>query len=500
MASEIRVDKITHTAGVGTITPSPTGVHIAGIVTGTTFSGSGASLTNLPAANLTGTVADARFPATLPAASGANLTSLPAANLTGALPAISGANLTGIAATDNVRTGILDVAGIATFRSDVLVGSAVTLSESGVAAAGLAITCKSLNGQQFSHRNVWINGEFSVAQRGTQQTSITSLSGYATGGPDRCFVVVANHGTWTVKQGTDAPPGFQNCMEMIATTGDSSVGSDASVRWWQRFEGQNLQRFAKGTSSAKEFTLSFYIKSATTGTYAFELLDYDSSNRHMVKTYTVDAADTWEYKSITFPADTTGAFDNDNANSLAAEFWLVAGSDYTSGGTMTAWASLANNKRAGGHTANAGASDNDYVRITGVQLEVGNQATEYEHKTHHEELSACQRYYYKIVGTDSDMAAFGFNYSSSAHYFNIEFPVPMRDYPTYTGSATAARIFAQNIGQDFNLSSLAIVGNMTNAYPKRVTLYVSQGGATAGEGGLLSIQNDEGYLEFSSEL
>ena len=159
--------------------------------------------------------------------SGANLTSLPAGNLTGTLPAISGANLTGIAATDNVRTGILEVAGIATFRSDVLVGSAVTLSESGVAAAGLAITCKSLNGQQFSHRNVWINGEFSVAQRGTEQTSITSLSGYATGGPDRCFVVVANHGTWTVKQGTDSPPGFQNCMEMIATTGDSSGGSDA---------------------------------------------------------------------------------------------------------------------------------------------------------------------------------------------------------------------------------------------------------------------------------
>ena len=220
----------------------------------------------------------------------------------------------------------------------------------------------------------------------------------------------------------------------------------------------------------------------------------------MVKTYTVDAADTWEYKTITFPADTTGAFDNDHNNSLAAEFWLVAGSDYTSGGTQTTWASMANNKRAGGHTANAGASDNDYVRITGVQLEVGNQATEYEHKTHHEELSACQRYYYKIVGDDSDMAAFGFNYSGSAHYFNVEFPVPMRTYPTYTGSATDARIFAQNIGQDFNLSSLAIVGNMNHAYPTRVTLYVSQGGASAGEGGLLSIQNEEGYLQFSAEL
>ena len=122
MASEIRVDKITHTAGVGTITPSPTGVHIAGIVTGTTFSGSGASLTSLPAAqlsgtlpaisganltnlaaaNLTGTIADARFPATLPAASAANLTSIPAANITGTLPALTAANLTNIPAANLV--------------------------------------------------------------------------------------------------------------------------------------------------------------------------------------------------------------------------------------------------------------------------------------------------------------------------------------------------------------------------------------------------------------
>ena len=122
MASEIRVDRITHTAGVGTITPSPTGVHIAGIVTGTTFSGSGASLTSLPAAqvtgtlpaisganltnlaaaNLTGTIADARFPATLPAASAANLTSIPAAQVTGTLPALTAANLTNIPAANIV--------------------------------------------------------------------------------------------------------------------------------------------------------------------------------------------------------------------------------------------------------------------------------------------------------------------------------------------------------------------------------------------------------------
>ena len=500
MASEIRVDKINSLSGVGTVTLSPTGVDIAGITTVSTLKvGTGVTASEDGDIFFTGVCTATTF-AGAHSGSGANLTNLPAANLTGTLPAISGANLTGIAATDNVRTGILDVAGIATFRNDVLVGSAVTLSESGVAAAGLAITCKSLNGQQFSHRNVWINGEFSVAQRGTEQTSITSLSGYATGGPDRCFIVISGHGTYTVKQGTDAPSGFQNCMELISTTGDSSVGSSASVRWWQRFEGQNLQRFAKGTSDAKEFTLSFYIKAKQTGTYAFELLDYDSSNRHVVKTYTVDVAETWEYKTITFPADTTGAFDNDNNNSLAAEFWLVAGSDYTSGGTQTTWASLTNNKRAGGHLVNAFVSDNDYVRITGVQLEVGNQATEYEHKTHHEELSACQRYYYKIIGTSDDMAALGFAQSSSDNYFNIEFPVPMRDYPTLTGSATPARFFSANNGQDFNLNSLSLSSNMTNAYPKRVMLYVNQGGTSGGYGGALHFQAASGFLEFSAEI
>ena len=130
MASEIRVNKIENRSGLGTVTFADTGVDLAGIVTATTFSGSGASLTNIPAANVTGTlpaisaanltnIPAANVTGTLPAISGANLTNLTAGNLTGALPAISGANLTGIAATDNVRTGILDVAGIATFRSDV---------------------------------------------------------------------------------------------------------------------------------------------------------------------------------------------------------------------------------------------------------------------------------------------------------------------------------------------------------------------------------------------
>ena len=295
---------------------------------------------------------------------------------------------------------------------------------------------------------------------------------------------------------------------MIATTGDSSVGSSATVRWWQRFEGQNLQRFEKGTSSAKEFTLSFYIKSSTTGTYAFELLDYDSSNRHMVKTYTVDAADTWEYKTITFPADTTGEFDNDHNNSLAAEFWLVAGSDYTSGGTMTAWASLTNNKRAGGHTANAGASDNDYVRITGVQLEVGNQATEYEHKTYAEELAACQRYYYRhAFGSSEAGSANASNnnmavgmcamYTSSAGFGFIPFPVTMRTLPTLENATGTDyyRVYARGGADNFNdisTQQFGVNGSVINYYDGFAR--------TQGDAGWVQIYDASAYIAFSAEL
>ena len=165
MASEIRVNKIENRSGLGTVTFADTGVDLAGIVTATTFSGSGASLTNLPAANVTGT---------LPAISGANLTNLPAANLTGTLPAISGASLTGMASTDNVRTGILDVAGISTFRNTMNVGAAVTISESGIEATGVGITCANINGGRVGgRRNLVINGAMLIAQRGTSSTSGT---------------------------------------------------------------------------------------------------------------------------------------------------------------------------------------------------------------------------------------------------------------------------------------------------------------------------------------
>ena len=173
MASEIRVNKINSQTGVGTITLSPTGVDISGITTVSTLKvGTGLTASEDGDVFFTGVCTATTF-----TGSGANLTNLPAANLTGTLPAISGANLTGIAATDNVRTGILDVAGIATFRNDVNIGAAVTISESGIEASGIGITVANINGAQIGgRRNIIINGAMAVAQRGTSSTG----SGYFT--------------------------------------------------------------------------------------------------------------------------------------------------------------------------------------------------------------------------------------------------------------------------------------------------------------------------------
>ena len=282
--------------------------------------------------------------------------------------------------------------------------------------------------QQLSHRNIWINGDASVAQKGTSIASLSSSSGYVAGGPDRTYVVVNNHGTWTLARGTDAPPGFKNCVQMTATTGDGSLAADAQVRWWQRWEGQDMQRFMKGTSSAKEFALSFWVKSATTGDYAVELLDYDNSTRGVTRTYTINAADTWEHKKVILPADTTGAFDNDTAASFACEFWIVAGSNYTSGGADASWHTYSDSKRAGGHTANAGASNNDYVRITGIQLEAGSHCTPYEHRSYSDELIRCQRYFQAYPHDDNGVAS-GLRLNGD---FSSVYQTPMRDVPTGT--------------------------------------------------------------------
>jgi hypothetical protein len=241
-------------------------------------------------------------------------------------------------------------------------------------------------------RNVIINGAMQVAQRGTSTASITT-GGYYTA--DRFNSVVTTMGTWTQSLEADAPTGsgFRNSLKMLCTTADASPAADDQVRVEHLIEGQNLQQFLKGTSSAKPFALSFWVKSNVTGTYIVNLIDVPNS-RSVSASYTISASATWEKKTITLPADTTGAFANDNAQNLQVRFFLGAGSNRTSGTLNTTWQTAVNANLAVGQT-NLAAATNNYWQVTGVQLEAGSVATPFEFEDYGTTLQKCLRYYEK---------------------------------------------------------------------------------------------------------
>ena len=274
--------------------------------------------TNTNASNLSsGTLPDARFPATLPAVSGANLT--------------------------------------------------------GISTPG-------------SFRNLLINGAMQVNQRGT-----VANAGNEYGGPDR-WKFMKNDGAFTISQDTDVPSGqgFANSYKIDCTSVASTSGV-YYVHLLQYIEGQNLQRVKKGTSNAEQLTISFWIKSTKTGTYVAELYDQDNT-RHTSKSYTVSTTNTWEKKTITFAADTTGAFGNDNQASLRVILWFYAGSSFQGGTLAGTWAANVSANRAAGQV-NAFDNTANNVFVTGIQLETGATATDYEHRSYGDELARCQRYY-----------------------------------------------------------------------------------------------------------
>ena len=241
-------------------------------------------------------------------------------------------------------------------------------------------------------RNIIINGDMSIAQRSTSVASITA-SGYYT--LDRWQTAYTSLGTWTQSQSTDVPSGqgFTTSLKMDCTTADATPSANDVLFIAQKFEGQNLQYLKKGTANAESLTLSFWVKSNKTGTYIVDILDSDN-NRNIANSYTIDIASTWEKKTITFAGDTTGTLDNDNLNSLQIEFYLGAGSTYTSGSLPTSWETRTNADRAVGQVNLADDTANEWY-ITGVQLEAGTTASDFEFLPVDVNLDRCQRYYQK---------------------------------------------------------------------------------------------------------
>ena len=274
-----------------------------------------------------------------------------------------------------------------------------------------------------SSRRININGAMQVAQRGTVVNS-----GNEYGGPDR-FKFVKNEGAYTISQDTDVPAGsgFSNSYKIDVTSAGDPNGSAGNVVLLEyRFEGQDLQLVKKGTSAAEKLTIQFWIKTSVTGTYILELKDVDNS-RYISKAYTVSSADTWEYKTVVFDADTTGAFDNDSNQSLVISWWLLAGSNFTSGTLSTTWTSQTNADRAVG-LVNACSSTSNNIFFTGIQVEVGEKATPFEHRSYGDELAKCQRYY-QVIAQSSMMTA---TTNGSTQIANIGVPLvtSMRAAPT----------------------------------------------------------------------
>jgi hypothetical protein len=355
---------------------------------------------------------------------------------------------------------------------------------------------------QASFRNLIINGAMQVAQRGTSVTGNTA-GGYLTA--DRWELGLSSLGTWTQSvdalSGADIPSGtgFRKAYTLLCTTADAAPAAADLMFLVQRIEGQNLQAIRKGTASAQQLTLSFWVRSNVTGTYSVRLGDNDNS-RNVAALYSVSSSGTWEKKTIVFPADTTGVLDNDNNNSLFVQFWLAAGSDYKSGTTPTTWKAAATGDIAAGHTANLAAATNNYWQVTGVQLEVGAVATPFEFKPFDQDLRECQRYYMRwnaTVVTGSVVPGTGAAIGTSTCDFNISMPVPLR--------ANATALETSNLGvYDMTDAVVRSGGTFAIAYSVNNVTTVVRYSTTAlfvtGENTSVVLASGTGFLAISAEL
>jgi hypothetical protein len=347
-------------------------------------------------------------------------------------------------------------------------------------------------GQIGGTRNRIINGAMVIDQRGTS-TGVTGAGYY---GPDRFRFTVgsAGVGTYTISQDTDAPDGFGYSYKLDCTTADAAPDASDAVFVVTRFEGQDLQQFKKGTASAESVALSFWVKSNLTGTYQVNLFDLDNT-RIIGATYAISAANTWEQKTITFAGDTTGAFTNDNNLSLQIEWALDGGTDYTSGAVPTAWEATTNADRAAGLTINIADNTANYWQITGVQLEAGDTATPFEHRSYGQELALCQRYAQVYTGGNNIRFALGGNTESTSGFPTLFTPVVMRSAPSVSVSAASDFKLVSHSGTVWTPTSIALdVANTSS-----VTFSVNVGAATSNSV-LLAGANSNAKLTLSSEL
>ena len=277
-------------------------------------------------------------------------------------------------------------------------------------------------------RNLIINGAMQIAQRATSDASISDNEFVV----DRYSLRTSNSGWYSAEQSTDAPSDFSNALK-ITSLGANSPAAGAYIFFSQKIEGFNSAHLKFGTSDAKTVTLSFHIKSSLTGTFAGSLRN-SAQNRSYPFTFTISSANTYEYKTITIAGDTSGTWVG-STNGIGLEVIFNLGSGTNNQGTAGAWASAGYLSASGVSVKNLVETNGATLFISGVQLEVGDSASDFEHRSFGEELALCQRYYQEIrqgiIGECTN--------TNGTCYWWYDLPVVMRATPSISCSTTSYR-------------------------------------------------------------
>ena len=393
-------------------------------------------------------------------------------------------------------------------RGNSASSDAISLANDGTATANLT-TVNSVtmpNGGFLSNRNLIINGAMQVAQRGTSSTS----SGYYTvdrfttdfGGTDEAPTFAQAD----VASGTTPyTSGFRKSLKVTNGNQTSGAGTADFIGIGHRIEAQNLATSGWNYVSASSYiTLSFWVKSSVAQSFKGYVKTSDGS----AYIYSFDtgslSADTWTKVTKTISGNSNLTINNDTGLGLEFYIWQFAGTDYTASSvTEDAWASYASGTRMKDETSTWYTTNDATFEITGLQLEVGSVATDFEHRSFGDELARCQRYYFNIEGDNDDMAGCpAYAVWHDVQWFQVTFPVPMRANPSYTGSATAGRFYGHNSSNNFNFNQLTLNINATDTIYKYCRLINNAVSGTAEDGmaGELNFQADNGKLEFSAEL
>ena len=430
-------------AGIAATYYSDGSIRSTGIITATSFSGSGA-----------------------------NLTSIPSAQLTGALPAIDGSALTGVG-----------------------VGTADSINTSGIITATAFIpSVGNLGG-----RNLLINGDCQINQRHGVGGNVTGLTnGAAQFGADRWELKITNPsgGTWAFNH-TDTsyePGGFRRSIQCALTgTAQATSAAETLIYIRQQVEARNAVRLAWGNASKKSMTLSFWMNCNVAGNGQVNI-QHGDANVRVSGVYTYSNAGSWQKQTITFPGS-DNEINNDNGTGFRVEWVICAGADAKTGAVRTTWTTPAEGDRAAGHTINIATTVGHKFAITGIQLEEGSVATPYEHRSYGEELARCQRYYTLLLkgnggsdGTGNPQLSIGYVESSSVIIGCAQLPVQMRATPSIEHTSGSNYWEFRGGGTTTTISSAMQASSQNNI--SWGYAFTSASGLTSGHAGRFSRKGD----------